>query len=164
MTEREVDIGAAHGLNRLGCVVAGRSGSALQLPLQLGEAVARERRENRFAVAEVMIRSLVADARFPRHLPHAETIEPPLADQGKARLQHFLAQVLLGAHDETSWPTALDSVKFNRQCQVGYDERMTPMTTMTQIDTDSGLTAILARQRAAFLRDGPPSLPSGSAT
>ena len=32
------------------------------------------------------------------------------------------------------------------------------MTMMTQIDTDSGLTAILARQRAAFLRDGPPSL------
>ena len=32
------------------------------------------------------------------------------------------------------------------------------MTTMTQIDTGSGLTAILARQRAAFLRDGPPSL------
>jgi coniferyl-aldehyde dehydrogenase len=32
------------------------------------------------------------------------------------------------------------------------------MTTMTQIDIDSGLTAILARQRAAFLRDGPPSL------
>lgn len=29
---------------------------------------------------------------------------------------------------------------------------------MTPIDTDSGLTAILARQRAAFLRDGPPSL------
>jgi coniferyl-aldehyde dehydrogenase len=32
------------------------------------------------------------------------------------------------------------------------------MTMMTQIDTDGGLTAILARQRAAFLRDGPPSL------
>lgn len=29
---------------------------------------------------------------------------------------------------------------------------------VSQIDTDSGLTAILARQRAAFLRDGPPSL------
>ena len=32
------------------------------------------------------------------------------------------------------------------------------MTMMTQIDTDGGLTAILAHQRAAFLRDGPPSL------
>ena len=32
------------------------------------------------------------------------------------------------------------------------------MAVMTPIDTDSGLTAILARQRAAFLRDGPPSL------
>ena len=84
-----------------------------KLLLELGEAFARERRKNRFAVAEVMIRSLVADARFPRHLAHAETIEPPLADQGKARLQHFLAQVFLGAHDGTSWPTALDTVKFN---------------------------------------------------
>ena len=32
------------------------------------------------------------------------------------------------------------------------------MTVMTPTDTDSGLTAILARQRAAFLRDGAPSL------
>lgn len=32
------------------------------------------------------------------------------------------------------------------------------MAAMTQIDTDGGLTAMLARQRAAFLRDGPPSL------
>jgi coniferyl-aldehyde dehydrogenase len=35
---------------------------------------------------------------------------------------------------------------------------MTSMTMMTSIDIDRGLTAILARQRAAFLRDGPPPL------
>jgi coniferyl-aldehyde dehydrogenase len=32
------------------------------------------------------------------------------------------------------------------------------MNAITPIDTDNGLTATLARQRAAFLRDGPPSL------
>ncbi|MGB6389418.1 MAG: coniferyl aldehyde dehydrogenase, partial [Methyloceanibacter sp.] len=31
------------------------------------------------------------------------------------------------------------------------------MTLAASADTDSDLTAILARQRAAFLRDGPPS-------
>ena len=73
-----------------------------KLLLQLGEAFARERRKNRFAVAEVMVRSLVAHARLPRHLPHAEPVEPPLADQGNARFQHFLAEIGFFGHGGNS--------------------------------------------------------------
>jgi coniferyl-aldehyde dehydrogenase len=37
-------------------------------------------------------------------------------------------------------------------------EECPPNNAMTPVDTDSGLTATLGRQRAAFLRDGPPAL------
>jgi coniferyl-aldehyde dehydrogenase len=37
-------------------------------------------------------------------------------------------------------------------------EECPPNNAMPPVDTNSGLTATLAHQRAAFLRDGPPTL------
>ncbi len=56
--------------------------------------------EDRLAVGEIVIGRLMADAGLARHLAHAEPVEPALLDQGKARIQHFLAEIRGFSHGE----------------------------------------------------------------
>ena len=117
------------------------------------------------AVAEMMVGRLMAHAGFACRLAHAEPVEPAIFDQGQARLQHLLAEIGVFRMAENFLPSRLtlsSRLSLTRHCQVrhngkdGPHERDYPNRHRHQGRERPPL--VLDRQRAAFLRDGPPSL------